>query len=242
MKNARLYLVLPLLLALMVTAFRARPLDERKRETRELAAFTEVEMAGASRVVLVQGSPQKVEIEGPAAAVARFEATVKKGRLHLADQPAPGGRPYSGDRDGTVTVYVTAPTITALSLTGSGSLSAEGPLRAETLDLALSGSGGMTLPTLRVATTLRTAASGSGNLGLGGEVPTLNASMSGSGNLSALELRTKTTSISLSGSGNASLYVTDELNAALRGSGNVRVAGGAVVRSSIQGSGKVRQE
>ena len=241
MKNARLLLLLPLLLALLITAFRARPADERRRETRTVAAFTEVEMAGASRVVLVQGSPQKVEIEGPAAAVARFEAVVKKGRLRLADQPAPGHRPYSGDRDGTVTVYVTAPELTALAVSGSGELMADGPLKTNALDLALSGSGGLRVSGL-AATGLRTAASGSGNMTLAGETPSLNAAMSGSGNLSAKGLRTKTASISLSGSGNAALFVTGTLNAALRGSGNVRVAGGAVVRSSVQGSGKVQAE
>ncbi len=241
MKNARFLLFLPLLLALIITAFRARPVDERKRETRTVAAFTAVEMAGASRVVLTQGSPQKVEIEGAAAAVARFETSVKNGRLYLADQPAPGGRPYSGDRDGTVTVYVTAPTLNALAVSGSGEMLVEGPLKADVLDLALSGSGGMRVAGL-VANTLRTAASGSGSMTLSGDVPRLDAAMSGSGNLIAKTLKTKTASISLSGSGNAGLFVTGELNAALRGSGNVRVAGGATVRSSTKGSGRVRQE
>lgn len=241
MKNAHRFSFLPVLLALVITAFRLHPTDERQRQTREVAAFTEVELAGASQVVLTQGSPQKVEIEGPAAAVARFEASVKKGRLYLVDQPAPGGRPYSGDRDGTVTVFITAPTLTALSVSGSGELVVEGPLKTDALSLALSGSGGMRVAAL-TANALRTAASGSGNITLGGEVPTFSVAMSGSGNLMAKRLKTKTANISLNGSGNAGLFVTGELNAALKGSGNVSVAGGATVRSSTQGSGHVRQE
>ena len=240
MKNVRILLLLSVLLALVFTAFRLRPADERKREVREVPAFAAVELAGAARVVLVQGSPQRVEVEGTAEELARFETNVQDGRLRLASRPQ-NGRSYSEKTDTRLTVYVTAPVVNALTLTGSGDIVAEGPLKTEALALAISGSGNMRLLQL-MASSLSTAVSGSGNVVLAGSSPRQVLTLSGSGNVRARDLRTETTDVTVSGSGNVVVTATVSAHASVRGSGNVSVAGGARLTSEIKGSGRVKAE
>ncbi len=241
MKNARILLLLPVLLAVVLTAFRLRPANERKREVREVPAFAAVELAGAARVVLVQGSPQRVEVEGTPEELARFDTDVKDGRLRLASRPQAGHRPYNEKTDTRLTVYVTAPSIGALMLSGSGDMVAEGPLQTETLTLAISGSGNMRLMQL-MASSLITTVSGSGNVVLAGVSPKQVLTLSGSGNVRAKDLRTETTDVTVSGSGNVAVTATVTAHATVRGSGNVNVAGGAKLTSEVKGSGRVKAE
>ena len=241
MKNARILLLLPVLLALVLTAFRLRPADERKREVRALPAFAAVELAGAARVVLTQGSPQRVEVEGTAEELARCESEVKDGRLRLASRPQAGNRSYSDKTDTRLTVYVTVPVLNALMLSGSGDIIAEGPLKTEALALAISGSGNLRLTQL-MASSLSTAVSGSGNVVLAGTSPAHVLTLSGSGNVRAKDLRTETTDVTVSGSGNVAVTATVSAHASVRGSGNVNVAGGAKLTSEVKGSGRVKAE
>ena len=213
---------------------------QAQRETRPVGAFTEVNLGGSAHVVLKQGSPQSVAVEASPEALADFETVVKDQQLRL------GYRSNSGNtlcyRDGgPVTVYVTAPTLTALRVGGSGKFEVDGPLKADALTLAISGSGQLQVPQL-TATSLETALSGSGNVRVGGTCPRMEVRISGSGQVQARELRAETCTARISGSGNAHVYATKTANASLSGSGNVYVAGGGQLSSRVSGSGRVSKE
>ena len=213
---------------------------QAQRETRPVGAFTEVNLGGSAHVVLRQGSPQSVVVEAGPEALADFETVVKDQQLRLGYRSNSGNMLRYRDR-GPVTVYVTAPTLTALRVGGSGKFEVDGPLKADALTLAISGSGQLQVPQL-TATNLETALSGSGNVRVGGTCPRMEVRISGSGQVQARELRAETCAARISGSGNAHVYATKTANASLSGSGNVYVAGGGQLSSRVSGSGRVSEE
>ena len=213
---------------------------QAQRETRPVGAFTEVNLGGSAHVVLKQGSPQSVVVEASPEALADFETVVKDQQLRLGYRSNSGNMLRYRDR-GPVTVYVTAPTLTALRVGGSGKFEVDGPLKADALTLAISGSGQLQVPQL-TATNLETALSGSGNVRVGGTCPRMEVRISGSGQVQARELRAETCTARISGSGNAHVYATKTANASLSGSGNVYVAGGGQLSSRVSGSGRVSEE
>ncbi len=215
-----------------------RPLADR--ETRTVGAFTEVNLGGSSRVVFRQGSPQRVEVEGSPEALALFETTVSDSQLRLSFRQNLRGALSSKDY-GPVTVYVTAPTVHALRVSGSGRLQVEGDLNTDNLALGVSGSGRLLVPRL-TATALETTVSGSGQAEAGGTCPRHAVRISGSGQVKARNLKSEACQVRVSGSGNAYLYASQSVDAQLSGSGNVFVAGGARTTSHSSGSGQLRQE
>ena len=64
--------------------------------------------------------------------------------------------------------------------------------------------------------------------------------ISGSGNILALELESETCNVSIPGSGNCDVFVTEELDVFIGGVGSVRYRGDPpIVNTSISGSGTV---
>ena len=210
---------------------------EAPRETRPVGPFTEVSLGGSAHVVLKQGSPQSVVVEASPEALAEFETVVKDQQLRLGNRSRMGN--YKDH--GPVTVYITAPSLTALRVGGSGKLEVDGPLKADALTLAVAGSGNLQVPQL-TASSLETAVAGSGDLTVGGTCPRLNVRLSGSGQVKAHNLKAETCHARVSGSGDAHVYASQSADASISGSGSVFVAGGGQLSSSVQGTGHLSKE
>lgn len=235
MKTLRLLLPGAFLALLLLTAFTAAT----TRETRAVAPFTAVGLGGSMKVVLRQGSPQKVEVEGNADDLAHLETAVNDGKLRINTKKTSGMSWYNFT--GPVTVYVTTPTITALAVSGSGSLKATEAIRADKLDLSVSGSGSLQLPSV-TATAINSTVSGSGTIQAGGTAATQEIGVSGSGGMQAAKLQSQTCRVRVSGSGNCRVYASTSLDVRLSGSGNVYVGGNPKISSAVSGSGRVRPE
>lgn len=210
------------------------------RETRTVGAFTEISLGGSAHVVVKQGSPQSVVVEASKEDLADFETEVKGNKLRLGYRQSAGGR-LNYKNHGPVTVYVTAPSLTALRVGGSGKLEVNGPLEADAMELAVSGSGDLVVPQLK-AGHLETAVSGSGDVRVGGTCPSNEIRISGSGKVRAHDLKTETSRARISGSGDAHVYASRTAEGSISGSGSVYVAGGAQLSSSTHGSGRVLKE
>lgn len=238
MKNVRLFF-LPLLMTLLVlSAFRLAP--TAGREVRTVSAFTQLNLAGSHNVVLRQGSPQKVEVEAAAEDLAHIETVVTNGKLGVGTKHDKDGNKWSSYRfKGPVTVYVTMPTVEALSVSGSGNMRTSEPIQAKDLNLAVSGSGDLKLERVQVSG-LKSTVSGSGSISMGGTSSSHEVRISGSGQVEAPRMRSETCRVAISGSGNCKVEVTKTLDARLAGSGNVYVTGKPQVSSSTAGSGRVR--
>ena len=211
-----------------------------QRETRPVGAFTEVSLGGSAHVVFKQGSPQSVVVEAGPEALAAFETVVNGAQLRLGFRHNDKDSWKSKDR-GPVTVYVTAPSVTALRVGGSGQIKVDGGLKADKMTLAVSGSGDLQVPELTAAA-LETAVSGSGDVAVAGSAPQHAVRVSGSGQVKARDLKSETCEVRISGSGNAHIYASKSADARISGSGGVFVAGGGRTTSSISGSGRIHQE
>ena len=230
------------LLALAVGGLSAfnHPRADVQRETRPVGAFTEISLGGSARVVLRQGSPQSVVVEARPEALAEFETEVSDRRLRLGYR-RPEGLSWRMKDRGPVTVFVTAPALTALRVGGSGQLEVSGPLQADALALAVSGSGRLLVPAL-TASSLETAVSGSGDVRVAGRCPRQEVRISGSGSVQAHELKTETSTVRISGSGGAHVFASQAADARISGSGTVFVAGGGTTSSTRTGSGRLVKE
>ncbi|OUJ71650.1 head GIN domain-containing protein [Hymenobacter crusticola] len=252
MKTLRLLLLALLPALLLLPSFRSGRLASR--EVRQVSAFTELKLAGSPKVILRQGSPQKVELEGDPADLARVETNVSNGQLRIGIKNNDGHG--SSDSDGgllsrvlnssnnvnigPITVYVTMPEIKALSVSGSGSIKAAEAIKATTLDLAVSGSGNLSLAQLQ-STAVSSAVSGSGSITVVGAAPRHDVRISGSGNVQSADLRAEASKVSISGSGNCQVNATKTLDARIAGSGSIYVTGNPQINSSIAGSGRVHR-
>lgn len=235
MKILRLLVPGLLLAVLLLAGFRA----EASREVRSVDAFTSVGLGGSMRVVLRQGSPQRVEVEGDATDLAHLETVVSNGKLRINTKKE--GYFSSYNYKGNVTVYVTMPVIKGLAVGGSGSIKAADPIKADNLGLAVSGSGSIQLSSV-TANKIDSSLSGSGTIQAAGAASAHDISVSGSGGVQAPKLQSKTCSVSISGSGNCRVQATDMLAASIVGSGDVYVTGNPQVKSSVVGSGRVHRE
>ncbi|UPL49309.1 head GIN domain-containing protein [Hymenobacter sublimis] len=235
MKTLRTLLPGLLLALLLFSAFRLAD----TRETRSVGAFSSVGLGGSMKVILRQGSPQKVEVTGDAEDLEHLETVVSNGRLRIGTKKE--GYFSSYNYKGNVTVYVTMPTIKALAVSGSGNIRAADPIKADNLDLAVSGSGGLQLSSV-TASKISSSLSGSGTIEAAGVAPDHAISVSGSGGVKAGKLQSKTCSVSISGSGDCRVQATQTLSASIVGSGDVYVTGNPQVKSSVVGSGRVHRE
>ena len=251
MKTLRLLLFAILPALLLLPSFRSARFASR--EVRQLGAFTQLNLAGSPKVVLRQGSPQKVELEGEPADLARIKTTVSGGKLRIGIKNNAGksSSDYDGGlldkmmgnnniRMGSVTVYVTMPEIDALSVSGSGSIKAADAIKTDNLDLAVSGSGHLDLAQLQSAE-VTSAISGSGSIGVVGTASRHDVKISGSGHVQSANLRAEASKVAISGSGNCRVNATKTLEARIAGSGNIYVTGNPQINSSIAGSGHVHR-
>ncbi|MCI1188489.1 DUF2807 domain-containing protein [Hymenobacter sp. DH14] len=240
MKNFRITSLCASLLAVAVGALSSFTHPLADRETRSVGSFTEISLGGSARVVVKQGSPQSVAVEGSKEDLADFETAVQGSKLRLAfrDQE---GKMFNNKKHGPVTVYVTAPSLTALRVGGSGKMEVNGALQADAMALAVSGSGDLLVPQLQ-AGRLETAVSGSGDVTVGGTCPSNDIRISGSGKVRAHDLKTETSRARISGSGDAHVYASRTAEGTISGSGGMYVAGGAQLSSSTRGSGRVVKE
>lgn len=241
-------------------AFDGHSVPLASRQPREVSAFTAVDAAGSMRVVLRQGSPQRVEVDASEADQAKVETTVDGSRLRVGQHHGANGNWRNERFEGPVTVYVTAPSLTAVSVSGSGDLRVEGAvqasgdfrvsvagsgnlnlpqLTAENLTVSVAGSGNLNLTSL-TAQNLKTSVAGSGDVTLGGRCLQHSIAIQGSGEVKAASLQTEDATVRISGSGNASITATKTLNSRISGSGNVLVRGNPQINSSKSGSGTVR--
>jgi hypothetical protein len=83
--------------------------------------------------------------------------------------------------------------------------------------------------------------SGDGNVVLNGQGQALDCTISGSGNIEALDFPVQTAKITISGSGNARVDVSEQLDVVISGSGDVEYRGDPQLNSQVSGSGKVKK-
>lgn len=207
-------LALPLLLLTLTFTVSAQ-----NRETRNVGAFTRLSYRVPGKLYLKQGSPQKVELEGPADILKEIETEVSGDKLVIGRENR--WMDWGWDNKSNITVYITMPTIEAVSVAGSGDLFCEEKINVNNLDLAVSGSGTMRLA-FAASGNVEADVSGSGDMDLKGSCNNFESDVSGSGKVYV------------------SASIKDYADFGVAGSGKIQAQGTVrKVKASISGSGRI---
>ena len=180
-------------------------------QTRAVPGFTSLDLAGSNNITVVVGLPQSVVVRADSTLIGHVTTQVVAGTLVIGDTGSFTARtPMSVD--------VSVPSLTALSISGDGQISATG------------------INTPQLAVTV----SGSGLLSAAGTATRLDVTISGDGHAQLGQLTARDVQAVVSGSGLIQVTATASLDAAVPGSGSIVYGGDpAQVNTSVTGSGTI---
>ncbi|GAA4325054.1 head GIN domain-containing protein [Flaviaesturariibacter amylovorans] len=201
---------------------------------RSVGNFNAVEVSGPIEVLLTQGAAGPVRIATDGNLQEYIELQVSANRLYVKTRDGVNLRPRAG-----LKVYVTAPALEALRISGSGKFTSSARLSSPRLEVDVDGSGDVVLDV--DTPDMSTDINGSGSIRLQGTTRLLRSEIHGSGDLYAYNLLSERTRVNISGSGNAQVHASKRLDIDINGSGDVSYKGGGEVNQSIHGSGNIRK-
>jgi hypothetical protein len=201
-------------------------------EERQIGHFSEVEIMGPFEIHLKQGPDGPVVIKAEDNVIPLIDTYVRGEvlRIDVDDD-------VSFHRVKPIHIYLQSSTYRYVGLYGSGSVENEDTLRVPQFRYTLDGSGDARL-TL-AADKLETEVHGAGSILYKGSAASYKCRLDGSGDIDALDLKTKNSDIEIFGAGDHTINVSQTLDVAIYGSGDVRYKGDPHVESKIYGSGKV---
>lgn len=206
------------------------------KETRTVETFTKLSFRIPGKLILKQGSPQSVVLEGDKETLSKIETEVEHDRLSIG-RPEKWGWNWGWNDDNKITAYVTVKDINAISVSGSGDLVSDGKIVAEEMELKVSGSGSLTIQ-LDTRGELNADVSGSGDIDVKGNCGKLESHVSGSGKVNLSSAIADLADVSVSGSGRIVMTGSaKEIKARISGSGKVLAADLEVARCEVRISG-----
>jgi hypothetical protein len=210
-----------------------------KVETREVTAeFKGISVRNGACVEYVQGKTVSVKVEGSSEALESLEVAVERGSLVIGEKRN-GAWSWGGTTKGPLRLLVTAPSIEALAVAGSGDLYSS-TMNVDRLKLSVAGSGDIMVQDLKAAS-VNVSVAGSGDVRVGGKVQSAKMSVAGSGDIDTTRLEAADASISVAGSGDAKIWVTGSLAVSVAGSGTVAYFGTPQISSRTAGSGTLKR-
>ncbi len=195
-------------------------------------APTELVLAGPDDVVITHGDKLAIVVGGDPAVAEQMRFTLKNGTLGIM-RP---GKLWNRDSSGRVTVKVTMPDPTELTLAGSGTIKAVSMAREAKITIA--GSGVVETQALTVEK-LELTVAGSGNYRAGGSAHSLELTIAGSGGAQMDGLKVDEAKVTIADSGSTSFASDGSVSASIMGSGSVTVKGRASCKVSAMGSGEL---
>jgi hypothetical protein len=187
--------------------------DEGPQTTRELAwnAADSLAVDLAAKVDYTQAQgPAKLTISGPQSAVNDVE--VEGGHIRYRDDT---------DHDASLTITVSAPSVSSFEMDGSGELNIKG-YKQDRLMLDLPGDANVTAA---------------------GEAKSVRLNIAGSADADLGQVKTRSAKVDITGSGDATVAPTELADIAIAGSGNVTLlTRPASLQSELTGSGRVLQQ
>lgn len=223
--------------AILMFVLQASQAQTPYTERRDVSGFSEVAFAVSGEVIISLGSQYSVVLEGDRDYIKEIETKVNGRELVIKRDK------WFDTGNRKVLVKITMPELKGVSVSGSGRVTVNDPLRGGDLDIGISGSGKAMLGDVAL-NNVECSISGSGSLNITGEgtVEYLEINISGSGDYVGEAVKVGTLEAAISGSGSCDCYVTGMLKASISGSGNIRYSGSPKIDAAISGSGKVRMK
>lgn len=203
-----------------------------------MSPFTEVDIAGAFKIIYEQSDEYSVRIDAPEQAVKEMTVYVKDQELRIRQSVS---KPTVSFKD--VKIHITSPIIKDIELAGSGVFTASNRINStDDIDIDVAGSGNVLLADVTCKDADLDIA-GSGNIEIGHLAATVvNADIAGSGNINLGILACTKFDIDVAGSGDVTCnnITADRVHTDIAGSGNVTLKGSIKTHTQeIAGSGKV---
>lgn len=208
-----------------------------RKEVFKVDSFDRLSFRVAGKLHLRQGPSQKVEVEADRDVFEELEVEVDGNTLVIGRRGNWFSFDWHWDDDDKVNVYVTMPNIEGISVSGSGSVVAEGKLSVDDLDLKVSGSGLLEVEA-DAKGDVEADVSGSGTIRLSGTCESFDSDVSGSGRVRMNETIARNASFGVSGSGRIEASGTaKDVRATISGSGKVLAANLETDRCDVRISG-----
>lgn len=208
----------------------------QKKETRNHRGFDRVGFGIPGNLIIKLGPEFSVVLEGDQDDLEEIITEVSGDKLIIKQES------WRYRFEEKVSVTITMPGITGLSVSGSGNAEIVDDIKdADDLDLSVSGSGKIITAGI-VVDEFQCGISGSGDviIGSAGEADRGEISISGSGGYRGENFEIDHLAVRVSGSGSCYCKAGDSLKASISGSGNVTYNGDPRIDARVSGSGKVR--
>ena len=204
-------------------------------QTRNLHQFDGVRASGSIDIEVINDQSQLVKVEADDNIMPYIITKVEDGMLdvHL--------KPNFMYHNINAKVYVSAPSLTKLTVAGSGSITSKDVLADnEQIGFKVSGSGDINASV--DAPSIIASIGGSGTITLSGKTKDFNCSLTGSGDFKCKNLLSENTTATVTGSGTAHVYASVHLGGKVTGSGDIYYSGHPAVEIHRTGSGSVQPE
>ncbi|GGB04207.1 head GIN domain-containing protein [Puia dinghuensis] len=206
----------------------------QSEETRSVSGFNGISSGGSFAVHVKIDGTESLKIQGDKQDISEIETVVEHGILEIKT-PHDWGHFH---QRGKVDIYITAKSLSSLSLGGSGSIDVSGTVKGDNVSVSMGGSGSISADV--EADNLKASVAGSGKLQIQGKAAKAKVEISGSGKISGEQLKIDAVEISIAGSGSCHLDVEKTMSAHIAGSGSVYYTGNAVTTNvTTAGSGRV---
>ncbi|SMC56520.1 head GIN domain-containing protein [Cellulophaga tyrosinoxydans] len=197
--------------------------------------YESLDMAGFFDVKLIEGKEGNITITGEENLLEYIVTEVKDGKLILKTEKGVNLQP--SHRNG-IKITIPVEQINSVYLSGSGDITSEKTLTADSFKATISGSGDISLDL--AVKELKTSISGSGDIELTGNTDTFDLSISGSGDIDAFKLAANHVDVSVSGSGDIEVTANKSIKARVSGSGDINYRGNPEkVDTKSSGSGDI---
>lgn len=197
--------------------------------------YESLDMAGFFDVKLIEGKEGNITITGEENLLEYIVTEVKDGKLILKTEKGVNLQP--SHRNG-IKITIPVEQINSVYLSGSGDITSEKTLTADSFKATISGSGDISLDL--AVKELKTSISGSGDIELTGNTDTFDLSISGSGDIDAFKLAANHVDVSVSGSGDIKVTANKSIKARVSGSGDINYRGNPEkVDTKSSGSGDI---
>lgn len=208
------------------------PAGEVKTESRKLDNFTKIYIEIPANIKIVTGDSAKISISSYESYLTEISSDVKRGKLRLQGN-------ICDATNGEVSIELTVPELTEISINGSANAFSDIPIRTDRLSLNINGSGNISLNVF--ANTINNKISGSGYINISGTCQKLDVEIDGSGEFKGLGLNSYRAKVHIDGSGKANIIALNKLVAKVAGSGEISYSGEPELSVDISGSGKINK-
>lgn len=203
-------------------------------QTKNVSAFTELNVGGAFDVEVQNGTAEKVVVEADDNLMKYINVDVVGNELKIRmDEMSVS--------DAHLKVFITAPSISAIKASAAAEITVKDGIKSEGT-IVLKASSGSNIKTALDAPEVKMDASSGGEMVLSGRTKELHAESSSGSSIVATELLSENSHVRVSSGGNAEVYASVSLDASASSGGNVRYKGGATnIKKSASSGGEVEK-